>query len=174
MWNSDILSRNWNLPEFWVSSTRSRLCFAFDFGSHWCDSEWAQCRSTLCDLPIELIIDFNFSFSLTKITIFSEPSWAVGACFSVWALHTGVHKIRGMADHRSIYSHALMTLTSSRWALWLMKAAGKPLNPNVTVACHFFRFHSKYFFNNAADPIWKWKRKILRRLSRERKWRRKL
>lgn len=78
-------------------------------------------------------------------------------------LHTGVHKICGMADHRPVNSHALMALTPSRWALWLMKAAGKPLNPNVTVASHFFRFHSKYFFNNAEeDPIRKWKKEKLR------------
>lgn len=39
-----------NIPEFWVSSSHSRPCFASDFGLHSCDLEWVQYHSTLCDL----------------------------------------------------------------------------------------------------------------------------
>lgn len=56
--------------------------------------------------------------------------------------HTGMHEIRGISNHRSVDSHTLMTLSPTRWALWLMKAACKPLYHNITGAGHFFWFHS--------------------------------
>lgn len=77
-----------------------------------------------------------------------------------------MHKIRGISDHGSIDSHALMTLTPSCWTLWLMKTAWKPLNPNITSACHFFRFHSSiyqfhtfqvYFDSKAQNNGFSWK-----------------
>lgn len=55
---------------------------------------------------------------------------------------TGMHEIRGISNHRSIDSHALMALSPARRTLWLMKATCKPLYPNITGAGHFFRFHS--------------------------------
>ena len=48
---------------------------------------------------------------------------------------TGVYKVGRVADHRSIYSQALVVPPAAR-ALRLVEAAGEPLQPDVTRAGH--------------------------------------
>lgn len=85
---------------------------------------------------VHLIAAFALHLTLNRIHVM----W--GELSIVRSYMTGMHEIRGISNHRSIDSHALMTLSSTRWTLWLMKATCKPLYHNITGASHFFWFHS--------------------------------